>query len=125
MKITKRIVFTSSFVLISGSLLLGTAFYQSFIFKPSLTCEELSLKVNEEEDTLTYKLQYSISKNNRVTLRLKNEFYHQEIFINHSETEQGFAVGSFYKLTKNTIYTISLLESGIAVYSEEVKITYN
>ena len=124
MKITKRVV-TSSFVLISGTLLLGTAFYQSFIFRPSLTCEELVLNVNEEEDTLTYKLQYSISKNNAVTIRLKNDFYNKTVFINHAQTELGYAVGSFYKLTKNTTYTLSVLESNIAVYSEVVKITYN
>ena len=124
MKITKRVVFSSSFVIIIGALLLGTAFYESFIFKPSLVVQELELNVNEEENTLTYKLQYSMSKNNVASIRLKNDFYEKVIFLNDGGIIDAYAVGSFFKLTKGTTYTLSLLENRIAVYSENITITY-
>lgn len=114
------IVFTSSFAALAGGLLLFASFFKQFTFQPTITVNGLALMVKEDEKTLEYKLNYDITSDRQVSIRLKNEFFNIVYDLGKEEGNSFYYEGVFTSLTSKATYKVSILESNVAVYTESI-----
>ena len=120
--VKKSTVFISTFSLVCGGLLLGKVFYEKLLFKSSVTVNFIEYDVNPGENILTYRMNYSVKNDNPVSIRVRNEFFNVTNPISEGIQEDYYVTGYFAHLTPHAKYKVEILEKGIAVHTETVKL---